>query len=52
MHNVTIECDSWTHPKGICYLGIVLRCPLGDNIVEAPVVLVETPDFTLGAGEM
>ena len=52
MHNVTIECDSWTHPKGIRYLGIVLRYPLGDNIVEWPVELIETPDFTLGANEM
>lgn len=49
---VTIECDTWSHPKGIRYLGIVLRYLLDDSVVEAPVDLIETPDFTLGSYEM
>ena len=49
---ITIECDGWTHPKGIRFLGIVLRYPLDDCIIEAPVDLLETPDFTLGSEEM
>ena len=49
---VSIECDGWTHPRGIRFIGIVLRYPLNDLIVEVPVDLLETPDFTLGSNQM
>lgn len=49
---VSIECDGWTHPRGIWFIGIVLRYPLNDLIVEVPVDLLEAPDFTLGSNQM
>lgn len=49
---VTIVCDCWSHPRGIRFLGIVLRYLYDDSIIEVPVELIETPDFTLGSGEM
>ncbi|KAK8839514.1 hypothetical protein M9Y10_031873 [Tritrichomonas musculus] len=49
---VTIECDGWSHPRGVRMLGVVLRYSLGNSVIETPVELIETPDYTLGSEEM